>query len=167
MYQFSIPAKSLFGKGVGNVHPFESYVKYLLLNREAPDTVVTEISYDLDAEGMELLFSPVRQLSDAEYDMVTEAQKRPETELYTRVTVAQTDGVTKKPQVASTAILAPRPKVQRSEEPEDEEVVEAVETVVEEPIKRSTRKREVEASEDAGSEEDTLASVINEWGQRN
>jgi hypothetical protein len=34
VYQFSIPAKSLFGKGAGNVHPFESYVKYLLANHE-------------------------------------------------------------------------------------------------------------------------------------
>ena len=28
IYQFNIPAKSLFGKGVGNTHPFESYIKF-------------------------------------------------------------------------------------------------------------------------------------------
>ena len=121
VYQFSIPAKSLFGKGTGNVHPFESYVKYLLMNREAPDTVVTQISYDLDADGMELLFSPVRQLTDAEFNLVAAAQTRPETDIYTRITVAQTDGVTKKPAPAAVAAPAPRPKVQRTEDPEDED----------------------------------------------
>jgi hypothetical protein len=157
VYQFSIPAKSLFGKGVGNVHPFESYVKYLLLNREAPDTVVTQISYDLDAEGMELVFTPVRQLSDAEYALVTAAQERPETTLYTRITVAQTDGVTAKP--TTRAVEPPaveKPRVTRSEEPDDVEVIE-------EPVKRSTRKREEAVDEEAP---DSLASVISEWGQK-
>jgi hypothetical protein len=168
VYQFSIPAKSLFGKGTGNVHPFESYVKYLLMNREAPDTVVTQISYDLDADGMELLFSPVRQLTDAEFNLVAAAQTRPETDMYTRITVAQTDGVTKKPAPAAVAAPAPRPKVQRTEDPEDEEAEEAevVAAVIEEPIKRSTRKREAEPVEDVESEEDKLASVISEWGRK-
>lgn len=159
VYQFSIPAKSLFGKGVGNVHPFESYVKYLLLNREAPDTVVTQISYDLDADGMELTFTPARQLSDAEYDLVASAQGRPETELYTRITVAQVDGVTAKPAAKKAEAPAPKPRVQRTEEPDDEE------EVIAEPVKRSTRKRE-EEPQDVDSEEDQLASVISEWGRK-
>ena len=69
IYQFNIPAKSLFGKGSGNEHPFESYIKFLLSNREAPDTVMTKISYDLDADSMELLFTPVRSLTDEEFDL--------------------------------------------------------------------------------------------------
>lgn len=153
VYQFSVPAKSLFGKGAGNVHPYESYVKYLLANREAPDTVITQISYDLEAEGMELTFSPVRQLNANEFALVEAAQLRPETELYTRVTVSQTDGVVKLPAMEPQV---KQPAVTRSEEPDGEEVAEV------EPIKRVKRREEVVAS---GSSAENLASVIDDWSK--
>ena len=79
VYQFNIPAKSIFGKGTGNVHPFESYIKFLLANGESPDNVVTNISYDLNADSMELAFTPLRGITDQEYAMVKAAQARPET----------------------------------------------------------------------------------------
>ena len=156
VYQFSIPAKSLFGKGSGNVHPFESYFKYLVMNREAPDTVVTTISYDINADGMELLFSPTRQLTDAELDLVEFAQANPETQRYTRITVAQADGVTKLPPKVEEKKEAakPAPKVTRSEEPDDDDAPIA------EPVKR-TKVREEPAAEAVS---DKLASVISEWG---
>jgi hypothetical protein len=72
VYQFNVPAKSLFGKGNGNVHPFESYVKFLIANGESPDTVVTNIAYNLDAETMELQFTPMRGITDAEYELAKE-----------------------------------------------------------------------------------------------
>jgi hypothetical protein len=155
VYQFSIPAKSLFGKGSGNVHPFESYFKYLVMNREAPDTVVTTISYDINADGMELLFSPTRQLTDAELDLVEFAQANPETQRYTRITVAQADGVTKLPRKveAKKEAAKPAPKVTRSEEPDDDEPMP-------EPVKRTKAREEPEAE----AVSDKLASVISEWG---
>jgi len=148
VYQFNIPAKSLFGKGTGNIHPFESYVKFLVNNGMSPDLVVTNISFDSNAETMELVFSPVREVSDAEYALVLAAQERPETEMYTKLTAAQTDGVSKTPKLDK-----PAPVVTRSEEPEEEEVTE--------PVKR-TKKKEEETP--AAESEDPLASIIDEWG---
>lgn len=148
VYQFNIPAKSLFGKGTGNIHPFESYVKFLVNNGMSPDLVVTNISFDSNAETMELVFSPVREVSDAEYALVLAAQERPETEMYTKLTAAQADGVSKTPKLDK-----PAPVVTRSEEPEEEEVAE--------PVKR-TKKKEEEAP--AAESEDPLASIIDEWG---
>jgi hypothetical protein len=154
VYQFSIPAKSLFGKGSGNVHPFESYYKYLLVNREAPDTVVTSITYDIEADGMELLFSPTRQLTDEEFDLVEIAQAAPETDRYTRITVSQADGVTKLPSKVEEKAAKPAPKVTRSEEPDEDD------DPLPEPVKR--KKAQVEPEETEASA--TLASVISEWG---
>lgn len=156
VYQFSIPAKSLFGKGSGNVHPFESYFKYLLVNREAPDTVVTSITYDIDAENMELMFSPTRQLTDAEFDLVEAAQAAPETDRYTRITVSQADGVTKLPRRVEEKKepVKPAPKIARSEEPDEDD------EPVPEPVKRKKTQAEPEAAEASA----TLASVISEWG---
>ena len=147
LYQFNIPAKSLFGKGSGNEHPFESYIKFLLSNREAPDTVVTKISYDLDADSMELLFTPVRSLNDEEYDLVSSVQTAPEAKMYTQITVAQADGVTKAPKIEP-----PKPTVTRSEEPEE---------VEEEPVKRTKKKEEPTPTDDS----DSLASVIDAWSK--
>lgn len=144
VYQFNVPAKSLFGKGVGNVHPFESYIRYLLANHESPDTVVTNISYDLNADSMELLFTPVRGLNDEEYELVRQAQQDANTKRMCELTVAAQDGAKEKP-------AAPK-QVSRSEEPEEEEVSA-------EPKKRASSK----SSETVTSKAD-LASVISAWG---
>lgn len=147
VYQFNIPAGSLFGKGTGNVHPFESYVKFLLANGESPDNVVTNISYDLNADTMELLFTPLRNISDEEYELVKAAQDKPETKMYTMITVAQADGVKKQPPAVEHKEAA-KP-VSRSDEPEDE--------VIEEPVKRTAKKQE------APQVKANLADVVSKW----
>jgi hypothetical protein len=148
VYQFNVPAKSLFGKGTGNVHPFESYVKYLLANGESPDAVVTNISFDSNADTMELLFTPLRGVTDEEYIVVKAAQAKPETKRYTMITVAQTDGVKKQP-IAVEAKAAP--KVARSEEPEDAPA---------EPVKRAAKKQEA-----APKPKQDIADVVSAWGE--
>jgi hypothetical protein len=171
VYQFNIPAKSLFGKGTGNVHPFESYVTYLAGNNESPDTVVTNISYDLNADSMELLFTPLRGISDEEYELVIAAQNDPETKKYIQLTVAQADGVTAKP----AAKAEPAPQVVRSDEPDDEEPAPAPAPVaaakpknpfdadeaevLEEPVKRTVKKEEAAVEPKAD-----LSSIIDAWG---
>jgi hypothetical protein len=152
VYQFNIPAKSLFGKGTGNVHPFESYVKYLSANGESVDGVITNISYDINADSMELLFTPLRNISDDEYATVRYAQSQPEAKQYTMLTVAQTDGTVSKPsKVEPTKADA---KVIRSDEPEEE-----AEEVVPQPVKRASKK-----AEEAPKSKADLASVLNDWG---
>lgn len=149
IYQLNVPAKSLFGKGVGNVHPFESYVKYLLANGEAPDTVVTNVSYDLNADSMELRFTPMRNLADDEYELVLEAQAKPEATSYTRITMFESTN--KKEETKP----APKPKVVSSAEPEDEE-----EVVEDEPVKRTRAKTTTEQPSSA-----SLASKVADlWG---
>jgi hypothetical protein len=157
VYQFNVPAKSLFGKGTGNVHPFESYVKFLIANGESPDNVVTNISFDVNADTMELLFTPLRNISDEEYELVKAAQHMPETKMYTMITVAQADGVTKQP-AASKAKAEPEPEapkktVSRSDEPEDD--------VIDEPVKRQAKK----TAEPAPKAKANLADVVNAWSQ--
>jgi hypothetical protein len=145
VYQLNIPAKSLFGAGVGNVHPFESYIKYLVNNGESPDGVVTNVSYNLNADSMELQFTPVRNISDDEYIMVKLAQEDPSTARVTMLTVAQQDKVTAAPPAAQ------KPVVVSSDEPDEDEVPAAA------PVVRSTPKAAPPAKAD-------LASVIDAWG---
>ena len=151
VYQFNVPAKSLFGKGTNNVHPFESYVKFLIANGESPDNVVTNVSFDANADTMELLFTPLRNISDEEYEMVKATQSKPETKMYTMITVAQADGVKKQPPAVEEK---PAPKVSRTEDPDDEDA-----EVVEEPVKRQSKKAEPSPKAKA-----SLADVVNQWG---
>jgi len=142
VYQFNIPAKSLFGTGAGNLHPYEGYRKFLSANNALIDNVVTTISFNPNADTMELQFSPKRLTTDDEYLMVREAQKRPETKAYVTLTVAQTDGVKKQPPAieAKTAVV--------------EE-----EAVTKEPTKRQSKKQETPPAP-----KKDISDVVSAWG---
>ena len=143
IYQFNIPAKSLFGKGVGNTHPFESYTKFLPANGESIDRIVTQVAFDENETADVLKFTPVRHLTDEEIDVVEAAQATQEAKSVIQLTVAQQDGVKKLPPAAE----AKAPKVE----------VEAEE--VEEPVKRASKKAEVPPAAPKAS----LADVVSAW----
>ena len=146
IYQMNIPAKSLFGKGNGNVHPFESYMKFLTANGESPDTVVTNVSFNEDSDTMQLQFAPMRQISDEEYEMVLAAQAKPEADNYVQLTVAEADGVQKQPKAVEEKAAV------------EEESDEAEEEAVEAPKKRASKKKT-----EAAPEEKDLDDVVKEW----
>lgn len=150
VYQFNVPAKSLFGKGNGNVHPFESYVKFLIANGESPDGVVTNIAYNLDAETMQIQFTPVRGVTDAEYALVKEARNDPATRQMIVLTVAAADGAKAAPKEEAK----PQPKITYSDEPDEDEEEE-----VEAPKKRPSK-----AAEETVLPKKDLANVLAAWG---
>ena len=150
VYQFNVPAKSLFGKGNGNVHPFESYVKFLIANGESPDGVVTNIAYNLDAETMQIQFTPVRGVSDEEYALVKEARNDPATRQMIVLTVAAQDGAKTAPKEEAK----PQPKITYSDEPDEDEEEE-----VEAPKKRASK-----TTEDVVPPKKDLANVLAVWG---
>jgi len=148
VYQFNVPAKSLFGKGNGNVHPFESYVKFLIANGESPDGVVTNIAYNLDAETMQIQFTPVRGVSEEEYALVKEARNDPATRQMIVLTVTpQANGTAPKEEAK------PQPKVTYSDEPDEEE------EEIEAPKKRASKSTEEPVVPKAD-----LANVLAVWG---
>jgi hypothetical protein len=143
IYQFNIPSKSLFGKGTGNVHPFESYLKFLPANGESIDRIITQIAFDENETADVVNFTPVRHLTDEEIDVVEAAQSLPECKSVVQLTVAQQDGVKKLPQAAKPVQV--------------EEVAEVEE--VEEPVKRTTKKAEPTAN----APKQNLADVVSAW----
>jgi hypothetical protein len=145
IYQFNIPAKSLFGKGVGNTHPFESYIKFLPANGESIDRIVTQISFDENETADVLKFTPVRHLTDEEIDVVEAAQDNPDSKRVIQLTVAQQDGVVKLPPAAKAA-----PAIQ--EEPDVEEVIE-------EPVVKRSKKAEAPPTASKAN----LADVVSAW----
>lgn len=138
VYQFNIPAKSLFGKGVGNTHPFESYTKFLPANGESIDRIVTAISFDENETADVLKFTPVRHLTDEEIDVVEAAQATQEVKNIVQLTVAQQDGVKKLPPAAEA---------------------KTADAEVEEPVKRASKKAEVPSAAPKAA----LADVVSAW----
>jgi len=137
------------------VHPFESYVSYLRAHNEMVDTVVTNISYDLNAESMELRFTPLRGLSDDEYAVAVAAQAQPETTNYTKITLFE-----KKEEAKAEGIPtgnAPKPVVKSYAEPEDDEQ----DIPLPEPTKRASTKQQTTERPDPAS---LAAKVSDLWG---
>ena len=91
---------------------------------------------------MELVFTPVRHITDEEFEVMQRAQATPEASMYTSITVAQTDGVKKLPKE--------EPKIERSDEPEDDSV--------EEPQVRPAKKKEA-----APKAKKDVADVVDDW----
>jgi hypothetical protein len=142
IYQFNIPAKSLFGKGVGNTHPFESYTKFLPANGESIDRIVTQIAFDENETADVLKFTPVRHLTDEEIDVVEAAQATQESKTVIQLTVAQQDGVIKLPPAAKAA-----PAFVETEE------------VIEEPVVKRSKKAEAPPTAPKAN----LADVVSAW----
>jgi hypothetical protein len=138
IYQFNIPAKSLFGKGVGNTHPFESYIKFLPANGESIDRIITQIAFDENETADVLKFTPVRHLTDEEIDVVEAAQSTQESKRIIQLTVAQQDGVVKLPPAAAK---------------------EPAEEVVDEPVVKRAKKAEVPPAAPKAK----LADVVSAW----
>jgi hypothetical protein len=165
IYQLNIPAKSLFGKGVGNTMPFEQYNKFLVANGESADTVVTNVAYNLNADTMELVFTPMRQITDAEYQDVIAAQANPDAQRYTIITAAQADGVVKQPKGAEKAQeqaqeQAPTNGALAQPSGEETGVDEPPEAQVEPQVAaRGSRKGAVETPAGAAS----LAQSLDDW----
>jgi len=156
IYQFGVPSMSLFGKGTGNTHPFESYVKFLIANGESPDNVVTSISYaddDQNPDVVQVVFTPIRNLTDAEYEAVVAAQETEDAKNYVKV-IAGTIVKGEKKEVAA----APATKVVEEVQPSLFGDAESETSAEPEPVKRAAKKKP------EATPKTPLADVISQWG---
>jgi hypothetical protein len=169
VYQFAIPAGSLFGEK-GDNESFEGYVKFLIANNASIDRVVTKIAYDLTKQTTVLKFTPARPITRDELELVKEAQADPACERATRLTVAAIDGAKQLDKPSATNIfeeeaveveaVSEKPSKQPvSQEPDwgSDEEAEFTEVKAEAPKKRVEKKAKSEPKAD-------LESVIAEWG---
>lgn len=59
VYMLEIPPASIFGKGQGNLLPWEAYVRFVASQQLGVDRLVTRVTMDEDSETPRLLFTPV------------------------------------------------------------------------------------------------------------
>lgn len=157
VYQLGVAAMSLFGDPVGNNFPYEAYCRYLKANGEGPDSVVTKVMYDTDADTLTLKFRAVRHLTQEESDLVDIAVVNPDLTRYTLIATASNRpaGAQEEkaaPKVQLEAKASAKPKNVFADEDDDAGEPEIMKS------KRSTNK--VEAAPTAKPK---ITSVMDTW----
>ena len=149
VYQMNLASKSLFGEGVGdNTHTFENYTKYLANNGKSLDYVVTQMSFNEDNDNQSILFTPVRFIQKAEYEVTSKVAAKPEVQKMVTMTPYQADASGRAPKLAAPAPApAPTPAPQAAAEEVDE------------PKKRESKKAETPAP----TAKKNLDSVVAAW----
>lgn len=148
VYQLTLPAQSLFGKGEGDNMPFQQYCKLLAANGRSINTMVTEMYFDTDSATPKLFFRPIAHVTQEQYASAIEAGQSEEAKRAIVMTVAQSDGVKKIAGPASTKPVAkPAPRVDPDEDEETEPVAK----------KKAPKPAVAEGKKN-------LADVMDQWG---
>lgn len=147
VYQLQLPATSIFGEAKGNQMGMQAYARFLQSHNTPAIAVVTQMSFDVDAETPKLFFKAVRPLEEKELRTAIEVKDSPEAINAITLTVNQTAGGKKEePKAAVKAVAKAKPKPVE----EDDEV--------EEPVKVAKKPAPKVAPED-----NDLASLAEEW----
>lgn len=142
VFQITLPAQSIFGKGVDGKLPLEAYVRLLGTNNVSVTSVVTEMRFDTSSATPKLTFKAVRYLEEDEFANALAKGKTPEAKAAIGLTPAAVDGA---PQIAvAKPVAKPAPVV-----------AEAAEEAPE-PTKRASKKADVEPPKD-------INAVLDDW----
>lgn len=142
VYSLTLAATSMFGKADGDKLPFDAYVRFLASHNAPVTAVVTEMRFDIKSPVPKLFFSPVRVLTDEEWEVCREKAATPEAKAAVTVAFAAPKEAAPVPQARPKSI--PKPKAV-----EDAEVAE--------PVKVEKK------AKPAPVETDDLADLIDEW----
>ena len=137
VYQLTLAATSIFGRGDVDKMPFQQYAKYVGSQGKNINTLVTEMRLDSDSTTPKLTFKPVRFLERDEWESAREKGNSPAAKSAISQTPAQTDSKPK-------TISAPKASA-----PVEEEIPE--------PTKRPSKKN----AEPAPKKD--FVDVLNEW----
>ena len=110
VYQLTLAATSIFGRGDVDKMPFQQYAKYVGSQGKNINTLVTEMRLDSDSATPKLTFKPVRFLERNEWEAAREKGNSPAAKAAISQTPAQTDAKPK-------AISAPKVEEQSIPEP--------------------------------------------------
>jgi len=167
--QVTLPATSIFGKEDGDKRPLQAYARYMAAQTPPVnlDAIVTRMKFDTKAESPKLFFSPMRWLTDAEYESAVEQSKSKDAEKAVAVTPASADGVVAP---APLAIEGKRPMGAMLDEDEAEAMAEvkaakpkkakAVEVEAEEEPEVRKAAAKVES---VPAKKNKLADIVADW----
>jgi hypothetical protein len=144
LYELSLAATSLFGKGENGKMPLMQYAKLLGSNGLNITDVVTEMRFDTDSATPKMVFRAVRALEIAELEAVKHHGESVEAKM-----------------AVTLSFAAPTPKSAESYEPEELTFVQAAKpAVATETVDDEPKVREKKAAAPVPS---SMESVLAEW----
>jgi len=149
VFQLTLPAQSIFGKGENGKLPLNSYVQFLAGFNVNITAVVTEMRFDTDSATPKLTFKAVRPLTEDEYERCVAHGQTDEAKEAVKVSYAPSAPAVPLKQLAQAK---PKAKVEAKPEEEDDEEVPA------EPKKRESKKSEPEPAP-----KKNLKDVLDQW----
>ena len=141
----------------------QAYARFLQAHNTPAIAVVTQMSFDVNAETPKLFFKAVRPLAEAELRVAIEAKDSEEAIKAITLTVSQTDGVKKAAPKGSKPYNPYKENIEVEEEPKPKAkakpvVVEEDEEEVVEPAKVTKK-----PAPKAQVVDNDLASLAEEW----
>jgi len=160
VYQLQLPATSIFGDAKGTQMGMHPYARYLQAHNTPAIAVVTQMSFDTNAETPKLFFKPVRPLAEAELRVAIEVKDSAEAIKAITLTVAQTDGAKKAEPKGSKPFNPYKEKIEVEEAPKPKAKAKPVEVEeeIEEPVKVTKK-----VAPKAQVADNDLASIVEEW----
>lgn len=140
IYELSLAATSLFGKGESNKMPLFQYGKLLGSNGMNITDVVTEMRFDTESATPKMIFRAVRALNMEELELITTHGNSPEAKMAIKATYSPSAG--KKEAVEELTFVEPTVKVAPS---------------VDEPVVREKKTTSTVPS--------SMDSVLAEWAE--
>lgn len=177
VYQLTLPATSLFGKGSGGTQnlPLEAYARMLASNNVSIDSVVTKMEFDTDASTPKLTFTAMRFLNPEELNTIEQQGETPEAEQAIGLTAFQMDTG------GAQIIAAPAPKAApapanngftATEEDDEEEApapalkkTKAAKPVVEADDGDDDVAEPVKATKPEPTRDSKITNVLAAWGE--
>ena len=137
IYRLQLPAKSIFGKPVGDKMPLDAYAKFLAGHGVPITGVVTEARFDTSEAVPVLRFRAVRPLQQGEWDVVQEAAKSDDAQraVEFKMVVKEKGGgqAASAPEAPKAKVAAPAPELGDD---------------IPEPVKRPSKKEPAPAATD-------------------
>lgn len=172
VYQFQLPATSIFGEAKNGNMGMQAYAKLLAAHNTPISAIVTAVSFDEDSESPKLYFKPVRPLDEDEMRAALDASQSDAAKAAITMTVSQTDGVKSKSK-AKDEDEAPKTKAKAKAKPvvEDDEdeapkaKAKAKPAVEEDEADEdeAPKKRSAKAAPAAVESKPDLSAIIGEW----
>ena len=69
VYQVTLPAQSIFGKGTADRKPLHQYTDYVRANNQNLISIVSRMSFDMNAPNTKIGFQAIKIINDEEYDV--------------------------------------------------------------------------------------------------
>ena len=163
VYQLQLPATSIFGDAKGAQMGMQAYARYLQAHNTPAIAVVTQMSFDTNAETPKLFFKPVRPLTEAELRVAIDAKDSEDAIKAITLTVSQTDGVKKAEPKGSKPFNAYKDKIEIEEEPEAPKAKAKPAAIEPDEVEEPVRAPKKSAPKAAPAADNDLAGIVDEW----